>query len=343
MAEILVLAEHAGGEVKKVTYELITLARRFGEPAVVWTGPGAEEGQARLRGVRRGPGLRGRRRATSTTTWSRRRPSCWPSWSREKSPALVLVAGTAAGQGDRGPARGQDRLRACSPTRWTCSRATTARSPSSPSSAARRSSTPGSGGARRSSRCGPTRSRPSPRPARPSFRRCRWPSEAAGAKVTGPGGGRARRAPRPDRGVDRGLRRTRHRRGRGLRDHRAARGRARRGRRRVARGDRRRLVPAPVPGRPDRQDRLAAAVHGDRHLRRDPAPGRHADLQDDHRRQQGRRRPRSSSWPTSAWSATCSRWSRSSSRRSASASSPSRSVLSLPVTSVSSVSSRRLG
>ena len=45
MAEILVLAEHTGGEVKKVTGELITLARRFGEPSVVWTGPGAEEGR----------------------------------------------------------------------------------------------------------------------------------------------------------------------------------------------------------------------------------------------------------------------------------------------------------
>ena len=47
MAEILVLAEHAGGDVKKVTGELITLARRFGTPAVVWAGPGAEEGRAR--------------------------------------------------------------------------------------------------------------------------------------------------------------------------------------------------------------------------------------------------------------------------------------------------------
>ena len=47
MAEILVLAEHAGEDVKKVTLELITLARRFGEPSVVWTGPGAEGGQAR--------------------------------------------------------------------------------------------------------------------------------------------------------------------------------------------------------------------------------------------------------------------------------------------------------
>ncbi len=48
MAEILVLAEHDGETVKKVTLELVTLARRFGEPAVVWTGPGAEAAQARL-------------------------------------------------------------------------------------------------------------------------------------------------------------------------------------------------------------------------------------------------------------------------------------------------------
>ena len=47
MAEILVLAEHAGEDVKKVTLELITLARRFGEPSVVWAGPGADGGQAR--------------------------------------------------------------------------------------------------------------------------------------------------------------------------------------------------------------------------------------------------------------------------------------------------------
>jgi electron transfer flavoprotein alpha subunit len=48
MAEILVLAEHDGETVKKVTLELVTLARRFGEPAVVWTGPGAEAAHARL-------------------------------------------------------------------------------------------------------------------------------------------------------------------------------------------------------------------------------------------------------------------------------------------------------
>jgi electron transfer flavoprotein alpha subunit len=48
MAEVLVYAEHAGGEVKKATTELLTLARRHGEPAVVWTGPDATAGRDRL-------------------------------------------------------------------------------------------------------------------------------------------------------------------------------------------------------------------------------------------------------------------------------------------------------
>jgi electron transfer flavoprotein alpha subunit len=49
MAEVLVLAEHdAGGEVKKITLELLTAARRLGEPSVVWTGQGADAAQPRL-------------------------------------------------------------------------------------------------------------------------------------------------------------------------------------------------------------------------------------------------------------------------------------------------------
>ena len=48
MAEILVLAEHDGETVKKVTIELLTLARPHGEPTVVWTGEGAEGARARL-------------------------------------------------------------------------------------------------------------------------------------------------------------------------------------------------------------------------------------------------------------------------------------------------------
>jgi electron transfer flavoprotein alpha subunit len=49
MAEVLVLAEHtADGEVKKVTLELLTAARRLGSPSVVWAGPGSSAGAARL-------------------------------------------------------------------------------------------------------------------------------------------------------------------------------------------------------------------------------------------------------------------------------------------------------
>src|SRR5580692_2973689 len=49
MAEVLVLAEHTpDGEVKKVTLELLTAAKRLGSPSVVWTGPGAEAAAGRL-------------------------------------------------------------------------------------------------------------------------------------------------------------------------------------------------------------------------------------------------------------------------------------------------------
>jgi electron transfer flavoprotein alpha subunit len=48
MSEILVLVAHDGDSVKKVTLELLTLARRFGEPAAVWLGPGAEAARERL-------------------------------------------------------------------------------------------------------------------------------------------------------------------------------------------------------------------------------------------------------------------------------------------------------
>jgi electron transfer flavoprotein alpha subunit len=49
MAEVLVLAERTDdGEVKKVTLELLTAARRLGSPSVVWTGPGSDAGTGRL-------------------------------------------------------------------------------------------------------------------------------------------------------------------------------------------------------------------------------------------------------------------------------------------------------
>ncbi|MEU9884794.1 electron transfer flavoprotein subunit alpha/FixB family protein [Sphaerisporangium sp. NPDC051011] len=49
MAEILVLVEHVDGEVKKVTLELLTLARSLGSASAVWAGPGySEAAKARL-------------------------------------------------------------------------------------------------------------------------------------------------------------------------------------------------------------------------------------------------------------------------------------------------------
>ena len=43
MGEVLVLVEHTDGTVKKVTSELLTLARRLGEPSAVWVGAGCDD------------------------------------------------------------------------------------------------------------------------------------------------------------------------------------------------------------------------------------------------------------------------------------------------------------
>ncbi|MBO0890076.1 MAG: electron transfer flavoprotein subunit alpha/FixB family protein [Acidothermales bacterium] len=48
MSEILVLVDHADGAVKKVTLELLTLARRLGEPAAVFVGQGYDNAKSIL-------------------------------------------------------------------------------------------------------------------------------------------------------------------------------------------------------------------------------------------------------------------------------------------------------
>ena len=48
MSEVLVLVEHTDGEVKKVTSELLTLARRLGEPSAVFIGPGFDAAKVAL-------------------------------------------------------------------------------------------------------------------------------------------------------------------------------------------------------------------------------------------------------------------------------------------------------
>jgi electron transfer flavoprotein alpha subunit len=96
MAEILVLAEHTGDDVKKVTLELITLARRFGEPSVVWTGPGAEQGQARC--AEYGAAKIYVADAAIDDYVVAPAAELLAQLVREKSPALVLLAGTPQGK-----------------------------------------------------------------------------------------------------------------------------------------------------------------------------------------------------------------------------------------------------
>ena len=98
MAEVLVLAEHtADGEVKKVTLELLTAARRLGEPSVVWTGPGADAAQPRLAEygaakvyVADSPDFAGYVVAPSAELLA--------SLVESASPAAVLIAGTTEGK-----------------------------------------------------------------------------------------------------------------------------------------------------------------------------------------------------------------------------------------------------
>jgi electron transfer flavoprotein alpha subunit len=97
VAEILVLGEHVGGEVKKVTCELITLARRFGDPAVVLVGAGAEQGQQRCAEF-------GAARVYTASDPVFDDYVVAPTAEllaqlvRDKAPALVLAAGTAEGK-----------------------------------------------------------------------------------------------------------------------------------------------------------------------------------------------------------------------------------------------------
>jgi electron transfer flavoprotein alpha subunit len=48
MAEVLVLVDHTEGDVKKVTAELLTFARRLGEPAAVFVGTGFDSAKESL-------------------------------------------------------------------------------------------------------------------------------------------------------------------------------------------------------------------------------------------------------------------------------------------------------
>jgi len=97
MAEVLVLVEHLDGGVRKVTYELLTLARRLGEPSAVYVGPGADGALA---------GLAEHGAATVYVAEDAElgkhpvapKAELLTSLVAEKAPAAVLVASTAEGK-----------------------------------------------------------------------------------------------------------------------------------------------------------------------------------------------------------------------------------------------------
>src|SRR5215470_9541894 len=98
MAEVLVLAERtADGEVKKVTLELLTAAKRFGSPSVVWTGPGAEAAAARL-GEYGAEKVYAAGSADYETYLTAPQAELLAWLVAEKTPAAVLTAGTVEGK-----------------------------------------------------------------------------------------------------------------------------------------------------------------------------------------------------------------------------------------------------
>jgi electron transfer flavoprotein alpha subunit len=98
MAEVLVLAERdADGGVKKVTFELLTAARRLGEPSVVWGGPGAEAAQPRLAEYGAAK-VYAADSADFAGYVSAPTAELLAQLVGEKSPAAVLVAGTNDGK-----------------------------------------------------------------------------------------------------------------------------------------------------------------------------------------------------------------------------------------------------
>jgi electron transfer flavoprotein alpha subunit len=97
MAEVLVLVEHVDGTIKKVTYELLTLAARIGEPAAVFVGNGAD---AAL------PGLAEHGAATVYVADAAKltahpvapKAEVLAKLVAERAPAAVLLASTAEGK-----------------------------------------------------------------------------------------------------------------------------------------------------------------------------------------------------------------------------------------------------
>ncbi|MDP1877307.1 MAG: electron transfer flavoprotein subunit alpha/FixB family protein [Actinomycetota bacterium] len=98
MGEVLVLVEQSGGVVKKVTTELLTLARSLGEASAVWAGPGLGDDALAVLGEYGAATVYVAGDAALADHPVAPVAELLAQLVAEKSPAAVLVASTADGK-----------------------------------------------------------------------------------------------------------------------------------------------------------------------------------------------------------------------------------------------------
>ncbi len=98
MGEVLVLVEDVDGVVKKVTAELLTLARRLGDPAAVWVGPGISDEAVAALGEYGAGTVYVAGDAELTKHPVAPKAEVLAQLVADKAPAAVLIASTAEGK-----------------------------------------------------------------------------------------------------------------------------------------------------------------------------------------------------------------------------------------------------
>ncbi|MFM7211788.1 MAG: electron transfer flavoprotein subunit alpha/FixB family protein [Actinomycetota bacterium] len=98
MSEILVLVEHSEGTVKKVTLELLTLARSLGTPSAVWLGAGVDAAALATLGEYSAETVYVADSADLDDFLVAPKAEVVASLIADKAPAAVLIASTADGK-----------------------------------------------------------------------------------------------------------------------------------------------------------------------------------------------------------------------------------------------------
>ena len=98
MSEILVLVEHSEGTVKKVTLELLTLARSLGTPSAVWLGAGVDAAALATLGEYGAETVYVADSADLDDFLVAPKAEVLASLIADKAPAAVLIASTADGK-----------------------------------------------------------------------------------------------------------------------------------------------------------------------------------------------------------------------------------------------------